>query len=325
MILLLNSKKGYSDRNNTYRSIISSSKYPVQNTKYINKWCTLRCIYDSDRASTEGTTGSVVPNGLNNRFYINHTSYPLYTGTNLGHTCVFRIVRYDTTTPYRAILIDSDGGVVVTTVGKLLSSYDLYDTDGNAVDFVSKANSKVPSGQTLVTFNKTADQTTFFNSYDKEFIHKIAIQEDKLQYRSVYTEYDLDMTEDKSFNNSNMNIVNDWNWDADTLAEVKKVHPELRYMDESILKSFQQFYCLHGKSLVDNPKRTKKFGYIISADVNYKSAVVVEMDLLPSGKYKLRFITDQEARIYYNTESTDNTTNSVLSIVYNTATYDMGE
>lgn len=330
MVLLLNSLYGFSDRMNTYRKTLSATTYPKQNTSYLGKWCLLRFIDESDREFLGTDANTLAINGINNRFYINKTYYPAYTGTNSGHATFFRVVRFDSVSPYRVILISLAGQVIVTTVEIFQNQLDLYsDVTGDIAPFIYREYQnvdKLPTGATLVTIEHTTDQTTFFNSYNNEKVHKFPIQDDEVQFRTVYTEYALDMSKDASFNNENMNIKNNWDWDEDTLAHVKETHPSMKGVNEAILKSFEQFYAMHGNSLVDNPRRTSNYGYLIRSDANAPDAhdVVAEVTVVDNAVTGVRFVTDQEARIYYNNETSIVMTASDMNTIYNTATLNQG-
>lgn len=328
MFLSLNDRTGFSDRMNTYRDIISYDKYPKQNANYIGKACTLRYMNESLRTAT--TKNGEAMNGVNNRFYINKGNYPNYKGINQGAPNVFYIVRFDTVTPFRFIAIDRlSKNVIVTTTDKILSLVDLYNEDGSPADFVYKSNSLVPPGYASVSFGKTTDQLSFFANYEKEKIHKILVQDDETLNHLVYTEYKTDISQPRSFINKDADKVNDWSWNKEKLEEVKATHPEIKYMDESILKSFEQFYCLHGKSTIDNPKRAKNYGFLIRSDVNGNDACDVVMELIPkSGHMYLRYVTDQEAKIYYDNSVAVSSSAHITEMMYSMGIdvrTDMGE
>ncbi len=372
MIRLANDVNGFFDANNTNMGILSHSEYPVQNADYIGRWTTVR--YKSEELNiptfisyTDGkekvikrngkfyydTTGGgevpefdrngnpititevIVDNSVNNRYVIDRRYYPNREIKNSGRTTFFQILRYDLDKPYKVILRNQMGEVLVMSADEFKDIYDLPMSDmyTRILHLTNSQNLR------YISPNTTNNEELFFTKYNNEKIHIAPLQNKEILGVEIYTEYDKDIFDsDLTFEDNKMSkyTYKDVNLDPvhldtnkgfvylDNMNDI--VPPEnypitdqynnrynftprmrenllmgdslLRGQPDSTLQSFDNTYNVHLKSFIDTPRRAINKGIIIRADItNSDTPYLVALEYTDNG---LRFICSDEARFFFD-------------------------
>ena len=320
MLRLVNDTNGFTDRYTTNMGIITPDYYPPQDTRYVGYWTTLRFRSEYDYTDF-----------VNNRFFIEPKKKfdpEVYNYKNDGEIHYFQVLRFDLEAPFKAILCTERNEVIVTDTQTLQSIIDLESL------FLAKNIVAMRlKGRKYVSFNVVQDENEFFDSYRNEEVHIYPIQNDEMFGLPVMIEYDKDLDKDHSYNEANLHTFVDpqgneivyrdgegwryvdngdefsgvptywWNnqfpyTERMTAAQIER-NRLLGAYPVSVLRSFEHYYNVHAKSIVDKPRRHKTLGVIIRIDVNATEPEVVVMEFLDTGY--VRFICQDEARFFYNT------------------------
>ena len=320
MLRLVNDTNGFTDRYTTNMGIISPEYYPPQDTRYVGYWTTIRFRTEYDYTDF-----------VNNRFFIEPAKFDpeIYNYKNDGDIYYFRVLRFDLEKPFKAILCTERNEVIVTDTPTLQKIIDLESR------FLAKNIVAMRlKGRKYVSFNVVQDEAEFFDSYMKEEVHIYPIQNDDMFGLPVMIEYDTDLKHDSSYNEANLHTFvdpernevvdrdNNGVWRYVDNGEIFEGEPVYWWNNQftytprmtkaqiqrntvlggypvSILRSFDHYYNVHDKSIVDKPRRHKTLGTIIRIDVNATEPQVVVMEYLDTGY--VRFICQDEARFFYNT------------------------
>jgi hypothetical protein len=286
MIIRINRHTPHCPENIPTASYISGSTYPTQNSSYLNKIVLIR--FKDER----------YPDIINNRFKLDSTKYPTYTGTNTGTPSYFLVLRYDSVSPYRVILLGSKGEVVVTTVTAISSLSYPTDYTGSFTDNSSTVSAF--KDRTELFFTKAASTDAFLSSYTNEFIFNYPIQEEKYLGINAYTEYYADFSLDHSVNK----VVQTTPKTRAELAAESLVEDGTRnIIPEEVLLSDPLFFDNHNHDMVDTPRRSFTSGLIIRADAgNTDKEFIVVAETVDS---KLRFVVSDEAYMYIDSTTTN--------------------
>ena len=206
---ITNSVNGFFDRYDTNKSYLSDLKYPEQNIEKLGKWNYLRYKTEYD-------------NIVNNRYKIVESEFPQLNCGNSGESTLFQILRYDKEEPYKVILRNDAGEIIVTSVDKYESilepnslSVKLFSNDfrTKGINYCNKYKGE----NKYINYNISSTDE-FFNEYNNEFVNKYPIQDDYLFGRICYIEFYNDLfrikatdmygTEIEVYEDENGNIVN---------------------------------------------------------------------------------------------------------------------
>lgn len=283
-------------RNPTEMGYLSNDKYPTQNEEYLGKYICVRHKTQYNQM-------------INQRFHIPAVTYDEYIyPENSGRRRFFQILRWDMEEPFRAILMNNSAEVIVTYTTQLEN--DLYDlTDSNMLAAtMTRAEMK---GYEYLILNETSDSDLFFDKLYYEKVNFIGIQDEPYLGMEVRSEYDIDLSLEKDDRMlQNRNIYNKLS--NDTMKQMIKRNPILYSMPEEIFNSYPYYYSWRDKSYADNSRRAINKGYIIRADKQGSvEPELVVMEVLDDNS--VRFVTQHEARFFYNTENMD--TQDVYNLV----------
>lgn len=283
-------------RNPTEMGYLSNDKYPTQNEEYLGKYICVRHKTQYNQM-------------LNQRFHIPAITYDEYIyPENSGRRRFFQILRWDMEEPFRAILMNNSAEVIVTYTTQLENDlYDLTDSKMLAAT-ITRAEMK---GYEYLILNETSDPDLFFDKLYYEKVNFIGIQDEPYLGMEVRTEYDIDLSLEKDDRMlQNRNIYNKLS--NDTMKQMIRRNPILYSMPEEIFNSYPYYYSWRDKSYADNSRRAINKGYIIRADKQGSvEPELVVMEVLDDNS--VRFVTQHEARFFYNTENMD--TQDVYNLV----------
>ena len=197
--------------------------------------------------------------------------------------------------------------------------------------------------------SSTLDEWDFFSKYNDTFIHKYPIQDESLLGMPVFTEYynDLfsmksteveDMQEDIMDEDNNilietedgLTVYSDKQSESYDGGEIHYTRPNqfiftdrmqkqqllnnsrLANLPKEIYMSFVHYYNIYSQSITDIPRRPVNLGIIVRADLdNDTHSQIVVMEFLDENN--VRFVTNDECRIYYNTTYSDPHIDSIYS------------
>lgn len=285
MIRLVNEKKAFA---NNKQHLLSSTHYPKQDTRYVGKYTTIR--FKDQR----------IHNSIYDRFIVpcDYKPYGFVEDKELfvKHSIFFEVMRFDMEEPFRAILMDDDGRIIVTTTEllKSLLYIDLPFCDSNKsranildLEYVEFSDRLSPTED-----NKQA----FFDSYMKETIHQYPIQNMEEFGKEAYIEYPTEMTLDKK---DTYSYKNDYTFTEEMKENLHKGDVVTKTYPDEILQSYPTYYNPYSKSQTNDIHRSTERGTIIRSDLNEAEGYVV-VAVTNGDTYK--FICQDEARIFYNTE-----------------------
>ena len=272
------------------RKSMKHNEYPKQDTVYVDKLIGLRYRNEKD----EDTINRL-------KYHENIHNY------RYNMEAIFLCLRCDIEYPYKAILINARGDVIVTTsaeVTQLLS----------------------PSIFTGIQHRHQVDSTIFrreyspliyssdeYNDYDiaNDFVHLIPAQDKEFLGLEGFTEYENDLVnkvdiptrEDQAIEQEDPN----YHSIERRFEDVSRVYPKLgdvgKKNPESIT-SFPMMHYIHDKNYIDKPFATHNSAVIIRTDRNRDNVVFMErIRNSEDNGITLRFVTGDEAYFYY--ESTD--------------------
>lgn len=286
----LNFENGYQYRNDNERGYLSHDKYPVQNTDYIGKYICIR--YKSEYHEE-----------INQRFHIPSGYYDSYIyPENSGlRNIFFRILRWDTEEPFRAILINTLGEVIVAYTTEL--EEHLYDLTDSMILTATQSRAE-NKGYEYLILNETDDADLFFDRLYYEKVKLYGKQREELIGLQVWTEYEKDFALPRSADVLKYKNNHQYKLSDETKEEMIRRNPVLfaySFTDE-IFDSFPYHYNPHEKGKIDDSRRAINRAIVIRAD--YSDCIEPEyvvMELLETGK--VRFVTQHEANLYYLVEN----------------------
>jgi len=273
-------------RNTTEMGYLSNDKYPTQNEEYLGKYICVRHKTEYNQM-------------LNQRFHIPEGDFDEYIyPENSGRRRFFQILRWDTEEPFRAILMNNSGEVIVTYTTQLEN--DLYDLVGSRIYNATTTRAKMKDYEYLV-LNRTYDPDLFFDKLYYEKVNFIGIQDEPYLGLQVWSEYDTDLSLEK-----NDQILQNRNkygkLPESTMKQMVRRNPKLYSLPEEIFNSYPHYYSWRDKSFADNSRRAINKGYIIRADKQGSvEPELVVMEVLSNDS--VRFVTQHEARFFYNTDN----------------------
>lgn len=273
-------------RNVTEMGYLSNDKYPAQNEEYLGKYICVRHKTEYNQM-------------LNQRFHVPEGDYDDYIyPENRGRRRFFQILRWDTEEPYRAILMNNSGEIIVAYSSQL--EHDLYDLMDSRIYNATITRAEMKNYDYLV-INETTDTDLFFDRLYYEKVNYIGIQDEPYLGLEVWTEYDTDLSlekDDRMLQNRNKY----GKLSEETMAQMVKRNPILYSLPDEIYNSYPYYYSWRDKSFADNSRRAINKGYIIRADKQGSiEPELVVMEVLPDES--VRFVTQHEARFFYNTDN----------------------
>lgn len=273
-------------RNVTEMGYLSNDKYPAQNEEYLGKYICVRHKTEYNQM-------------LNQRFHVPEGDYDDYIyPENRGRRRFFQILRWDTEEPYRAILMNNSGEIIVAYSSRL--EHDLYDLMDSRIYNATITRAEMKNYDYLVV-NETTDADLFFDRLYYEKVNYIGIQDETYLGLEVWTEYDTDLSlekDDRMLQNRNKY----GKLSKETMAQMVKRNPILYSLPDEIYNSYPYYYSWRDKSFADNSRRAINKGYIIRADKQGSiEPELVVMEVLPDES--VRFVTQHEARFFYNTDN----------------------
>lgn len=282
-------------RNSSEMGYLSHDKYPTQNTEYIGKYICVRHKTQYNQM-------------LNQRFHIPERVYDEYIyPENSGRRRFFQILRWDTEEPFRAILINDSGEVLVAYTTDLEES--LYDLVGSKIH-ISTISRAEKYGYDYLVINETDDPDLFFDKLFYEKTNQFNVQDERYLGIEVWSEYDADLSLKRDV--SVLDYKNKYDLSDETMKIMIKRDPILYSMPDEIFKSFPYYYNLREKSYADNARRAINRGYVIRADAHGSvDPEFVVMEVMEDNS--VRFVTQHEARFFYNEEVME--TRDVYSLV----------
>ena len=281
-----NNENGYQLRNLTERGYLSYDRYPKQKTDYLNKYILIR--YKSEYYQE-----------LNQRFHIPEGYYDdyIYPENSGLRNLFFRIIRWDETEPFRAILINKLGHVIVTYTYELEESiYDLNDS------MILKATESYCNRKNLdyLKLNETDDPDLFFDKLYYEKVKVYPVQKESMIGLRVYSEYDNDLKLDRSEDVLQYKNRKKFKLSEIEIWEMIERNPKLYGLTDEVICSFPSYYNPHIKTKIDESRRAINIGYVIRADVHdYIEPEFVVMEYLSDS---IRFVTQHEANFFYRIE-----------------------
>lgn len=285
-----NNENSYQVRNTTEIGYLSHDKYPAQNTDYIGKWL---CVRYKNEEYKEVNQRFHIPEG-----YYDDYIYPENSGLR---NIFFRIIRWDLEEPFRAMLINTFGQVLVTYTDKLKN--DLYDLTDSKI-LKATQNCARRKGIEYLILNETDDPDLFFDKLYYEDVKVYPLQDSKFISLKVWSEYDKDLYESRELDVLQYKNNNNYKLSKETMEEMIKRNPILYELPESIYDSFPYYYNPHEKGKIDDSRRAINTGYVIRADYDdYISPEFVVLEEL--GNQKIRFVTQHEANFYYCIDDLD--------------------
>lgn len=312
MIRLINDMNGFSYFNDTNRDIMSPTNYPEQYGEYLDRYTSINYrnietqqTFYRFRITQDYTNSGTINNYENLTDRIEQDTDPV----------IFRIVRFDKDGPDKAILINEYSNEVIVTKASELLKFQNVDLDFchkiiNRVDLLEKEY-YLPNE--IMTKYNAGD---FFLEYNKETVNEFPVQDKSLLGREVWIEFEASLTDQKSDSNQittidnygNIEYVkNDFKFTEEMKNNLITNNPDLLNERDSYLASYPHTYNIHAKSNIDMPRRTTTKGIIIRADVNSVDPHIVV--LVIDGTYA-KYICDDEARFYYDTD-TENTNSNI--------------
>lgn len=193
------------------RITFTHNTYPKQKTEYLNTKIRLRYFDEY-----EGK-------GIHNRFWINGIKYPdARKHYEQLKAVYFVILRWDTEYPFRAILMNNRGEVIVANSTELESM--VFPPDYTETQSSAFSNLK----ETI--FDKLDNMDEFIGIVDTEHIYKYPIQNQGYLGCSVYTEYYNDIKDKTLENKLQPTPFKKWK------APVKQLTP-----DEEMEKAMRNF------------------------------------------------------------------------------------
>ena len=304
MIKLISEINGYGF-NNQYEDIFSLSSYPKQDSEYLNTFTTIN--FKNVKENT------YYPRFVFNTLYkqyipdLYENSYPIY----------FRIVRMDLERPYKAILIGTDGTVIVTKSDNIRNQVFMVSEFHNR--FLERANYNKFNIVPINNLFEHISRDDFFKEYNKEPIHEFPVQNEDLLGRTVWIEYDSNIYQNKT----NDNIITTEDYETGEVKQRRNKYQFTQSMRDIIIKgnsslinereyflnSYPHVYNTHAKGYADEPRRTNTMGIILRADTNSVDPHVVVMEISNTNTTSVRLICDDEARFYYDTEVSNDSRN----------------
>ena len=284
-------------RNPSEMGYLSNDKYPTQNEDYLGKYICVRHKTEYNQM-------------LNQRFHIPEGDYDDYIyPENSGRRRFFQILRWDTEEPFRAILMNNSGEVIVAYTTQLEN--DLYDLMGSKMYKASLIRAQM-KGYNYLVINQTYDNDLFFDKLYYEKVNFIGIQDEPYLGMEVWSEYDTDLSLEKDTERMLDNRNKYGKLSKETMKEMIRRDPILYSMPDEIFNSYPYYYSWRDKSFADNSRRAINKGYIIRADKQGSvEPELVVMEVLEDGS--VRFVTQHEARFFYNTDNME--TQDVLTLV----------
>lgn len=273
-------------RNTTEMGYLSNDKYPTQNEEYLGKYICIRHKTEYNQM-------------LNQRFHIPEGDFDEYIyPENSGRRRFFQILRWDTEEPFRAILMNNSGEVIVTYTTQLEN--DLYDLIGSRIYNATTTRAGMKDYEYLV-LNRTYDPDLFFDKLYYEKVNFIGIQDEPYLGLQVWSEYDTDLSLEK--NDQMLQNRNKYGkLSESTMKQMVRRNPKLYSLPEEIFNSYPHYYSWRDKSYADNSRRAINKGYIIRADKQGSvEPELVVMEVLADDS--VRFVTQHEARFFYNTDN----------------------
>lgn len=292
----MNLDNSFQLRNTTEMGYLSYDKYPAQLQEYIGKYICVRHKTEYNQM-------------LNQRFHIPEGDFDDYIyPENKGRRRFFQILRWDTEEPFRAILMNNSGEVIVTYTTQLEN--DLYDLVDSRIYNATMKRAEMKNYSYLV-LNETNDADLFFEKLFYEKVNYIGIQDEPYLGLEVWTEYDTDLSLDK--NEQMLQNRNKYGkLPEETMEIMIKRNPILYSLPEEIFNSYPYYYNWREKSFADNSRRAINKGYVIRADKQGSvEPEAVVMEVLDDGS--VRFVTQHEARFFYNMD--DMITHDPLELV----------
>lgn len=313
----INDQFGFSDRRsiNPYSEADKGFGYDsfrVQNANVVGKYIAINFIdYMCQSFNYKSRISSVVCEKYSN---IPKTFDPF---TNVP--VIFKVVRFDSVKPYRAILVSIYGHVIVTTT-TIINKIGYYD-----VNYCREVKNKIESlGKEMYTPIICTTEQEYINNFASDYIHSYPVQSDLIYGKRVWIEFEPDMKNNYKYNKDRDKSYTHWGGTINTepnqyeftdqmAQDVVTRNPDLKNMPREILASYPSYYNIHSKSFVDNPKRVaadncstalnyKGFvGYIIRADENSSDGHVVVTYVYNGTR---RYVCLDEAKFYYETDDT---------------------
>lgn len=276
------------DRHNKKeRYVMTHDTYPEQNKICVGKF--IRIKYTDERE--QGI--------IHYRFWIPNFD------KEQGLPGKFLILRWDCIYPYRVILMNSAGIVIVTTDSKMqgLTFPKDYTADDHKVDF--------PRRKELL-YGLEVDDETLNKNLLSEYIHQYPIQDYRYFGAKVYTEYLDDITDTSITNQLEGTKFKNWRdyrfqkdnnekWDhkPDTIYEELMAGDKKNGLKKPYrLRGFSSFFDRHKQDMVDTPRKAYNHGFIIRADKDSDRGVIVVAE---TSFNTVRFVTDKEAYFYTKT------------------------
>lgn len=288
---------GFSYFNTTNRNAISNSTFAAQRGEFLDRYTTIKF---KDTANYQSYY----------RFRVSekYSNYNTVINTDV-HPKFFRIVRFDDGGPNKAILIGVRYGEVLVCKASELLALENIDAD-----FCNKIKNRAK----LAKYDYFEPKETlsgdellrFFESYNNEKIYEYPVQDPYLVGREVWIEYNSSLTEAKSTNNiitttdpetgETKAVKNDFSFTAEMRSRLTQSNSKLLNEKDYYLSAYPYTHNVHAQSNIDMPRRTTKKGVIIRADVQSVDPHIVVMEY--SDDNSIRFICDDEARFYIDTE-----------------------
>jgi hypothetical protein len=165
-------------------------------------------------------------------------------------------------------------------------------------------------GYNYLVINETDDPDLFFDKLFYEKTNQFNVQDERYLGIEVWSEYDADLSLKRDA--SVLDYKNKYDLSDETMKVMIKRDPILYSMPDEIFKSFPYYYNLREKSYADNARRAINRGYVIRADAHGSvDPEFVVMEVLEDNS--VRFVTQHEARFFYNEELME--TQDVYSLV----------
>ena len=278
------------DRHNKKeRLILTHNKYPKQNSACVGRF--IRMKYMDERE--QGV--------IHYRFWVHNIDGE----RDQGWPEKFLILRWDDEYPYKVILMNAYGVVLVTKDSKMmnLTYSDTYVADTKNPNFPRRKE---------IVYGERVNENSLHYNLIHELIHQYPIQDYRYFGAKVYTEYINDITDKTISNRLEGTKFKNWRdyqfqkdnkekWDhnPDTIyEELMAGNKENGLKKPYQLRSFPFFFDRHKQDLVDTPRKAYNKGFIIRADKDSDRGVIVVAE---TNSNKIRFITDKEAYFYTTT------------------------
>lgn len=304
MILLSNNQTHYQSKSALQKSTLAWDEYPEQDMSFVGK--RIHLAY-RDMNSHD----------FFNRLSINKKLHPEFSIERREESDDnwWRILRFDKPTVTNeddisvtafskiAILIDNHSRVIVAPISWF-----------NELRYPPLADWSIAGDEALLKFADTWMQFNYL--YDREPIFSYKAQNTKMIGKIVYTEYWKDLTRYR-YDDPIRIVTADPNQFDKPWEEIKEQilegNPDLDILPDCVLRGFPHYYNKRKKEFGDFPRRPINTGVIIKYDesnIGPGEGKIVVAEYTPTG---LRFVTDKEAFIYYETD-TDKTDISKLDL-----------